>query len=92
MVIIGDTYNLTCSVTVSGSNDQPTITWLDPMNNQITSEMVNIISGNIQSRLTFESVEVSAAGTYICKAELQGNNYKAQNETSTNIIVESKCS
>ena len=85
-------HNLTCSVTVSGSNDQPTITWLDPMNNQITSEMVNIISGSIQTRLTFESVKFSDAGTYICKVELQGNNYKAQNETSTNIIVENKCS
>ena len=36
----GETYSLVCSVTVTGSTDQPTITWFDQMNNTVPSEMV----------------------------------------------------
>ena len=62
--IAGDIYRLVCSVSVTGSTDQPTITWLDPMNNQIMST-----TGSM-STLTFNPLAASDAGTYTCRATL----------------------
>ena len=52
---------LMCSVTVTGSTDQPTIyiTWLDAMNNQITSGVETTSS---MSTLTFNQLEASHVG------------------------------
>ena len=54
-----------CTVTVTGSTDQPTITWLDPTSNTITSGVVTTGSLSI---LTFNPLAVSHAGTYTCRA------------------------
>ena len=59
-----------CSVTVTGSTDLPTITWVDPMNSQVPSEMVNTTGDT--STLTFNPLSASHAGTYTCRATLDG--------------------
>ena len=61
----GETYSLECSATVTGSIDQPTITWLDPMNNTVPSVMVTTTSS--MSTLTFNPLAASHAGTYTCR-------------------------
>ena len=66
----GQTYRLVCSATVTGSTDQPTFTWLDPMNNQVPSVMV-ATTGSM-STLTFSPLTVSHAGTYTCKVTTEG--------------------
>ena len=67
----GETYSLVCSVTVTGhgSTDTPTITWLDPMDSQVPSEMVSTIGS--MSTLTFNPLSVSHAGYYACIARLR---------------------
>ena len=52
----GAIYSLICSVSVTGSTDQPTITWLDPMNNQITS---GVETTGSMSTLTFNPLAAS---------------------------------
>ena len=64
--IAGGTYSLECSATGTGSTDQPTITWLDPMNNSLPSEMVTTTGS--MSTLTFNPLAASHAGTYTCRA------------------------
>ena len=59
-----------CSVTVTGSNDTPTITWLDPMDSQVPSEMVSTTGS--MSTLTFNPLSASHAGTYTCIAAVGG--------------------
>ena len=66
----GQTYRLVCSATVTGSNDQPTFTWLDPMNNPVPSGMVTTTGS--MSTLTFSSLTVSHAGTYSCRVTAGG--------------------
>ena len=70
----GEIYSLVCSVTVTGSTDQPTITWSGPMNNPVPSEMVTTTGS--MSTLTFNPLSASHAGTYTCRAtagSLSGN-------------------
>ena len=65
----GETYRLVCSVTVTGSTDQPTITWSDPMNNPVPSGMVTTTGS--MSTLTFNPLSArSHAGTYTCRATI----------------------
>ena len=56
-----DAYSLMCSVTVTGSTDQPAITWLDSMNNELVSAT---------GILTFNPLMASDAGMYTCRATL----------------------
>ena len=76
----GETYSLECSVTVTGSTDTPTITWLDPMNNQITA---GVMTTGSMSTLTFDPLSASDAGTYTCRATLDG----AEVDGSTDVVV-----
>ena len=76
----GETYSLECSATVTGSTDQPTITWLDPMNNQVPTEMVTTTSS--MSTLTFNPLAASHAGTYTCRVTAGG-----VNETQTSTVI-----
>ena len=62
---VGETYSLVCSATVTGSNDQLTISWSDPMNNPVPSEMVTTTGS--MSTLTFNPLSTSHAGTYTCR-------------------------
>ena len=82
----GETYSLECSATVTGSTDQPTITWLDPMNNPVPSEMVTTTGS--MSTLTFNPLSASHAGTYMCRATVGG----AVQYAAEAILVESECS
>ena len=71
---------------MTGSTDQPTITWLDPMDNTVPSEMVTTTGS--MSTLTFNPLSSSHVGTYTCRAILGG---AVQNATET-VTVQSKCS
>ena len=61
---------LMCSATVTGSTDQPTFTWLDPMNNPVPSGMVTTTGS--MSTLTFSPLAASHAGTYTCRVTAGG--------------------
>ena len=79
----GETYSLVCSVTVTGSTATPTITWLDPMNNQVTS---GVMTTGSMSTLTFNPLSASQAGTYICRVALGS----AVDTTSRLVTVQSE--
>ena len=65
------TYRLECSATLAESiNDQPTFTWLDPMNNPIPCGMVTTTGST--STLTFSPLAVSHAGRYTCRVTAGG--------------------
>ena len=81
----GETYSLVCSATVTGSSDQPTISWLDAMNNIVPSEMVTTTGS--MSTLTFDPLAASHAGTYTCRATVTGNVMRTDREV---VYVESK--
>ena len=81
----GEAYSLVCSVTVTGSTDTPTITWLDPMNSTVPSEMVSTTGS--MSTLTFNPLSASHAGTYTCRATLGGAMGAAMEE----ITVQGEC-
>ena len=65
---VGESYSLECTVTVTGSTDQPTITWLDPaMNNMITS---GVVTTGSMSTLTFNQLASSqASGAAVASGE-----------------------
>ena len=69
-----------CSVTVTGSADQPTITWLSPTNT------LGMVAGNVNT-LTFDPLTASDAGRYTCRATLGS----AEQSADFNVIVMSKC-
>ena len=80
----GESYSLECTVTVTGSDDQSTITWLmGPMNNMITS---GVVTTGSMSTLTFNPLAASDAGTYTCRVILGS----VMDSESTTIIVQSK--
>ena len=78
----GETYSLECS-TVTGSTD---ITWLDPTNDPITSEMVTTTDSI--STLTFNPLSAFHAGTYTCRATVGSTMQTA----TMDVTVESECS
>ena len=82
----GETYSLECSATVTGSTHQRTITWLDPMNNTVPSEMVTTTGS--MSTLTFDPLAASHAGTYTCRTTVGG----AVQTATENVTVQSECS
>ena len=80
----GESYSLECTVTVTGSDDQPTITWLmGPTDNMITS---GVVTNGGMSTLTFNPLSVSHAGTYTCRATLGS----AMDSESRTITVQSE--
>ena len=81
----GETYSLECSATVTGSTDQLTVTWLDPMYNPVPSEMVTTTGS--MSTLTFNPLSASHAGTYTCRATV-GNTMQT---ATMDVTVESEC-
>ena len=76
----GQTYRLVCSATVTGSTDQPTFTWLDPINNTVPSGIVNTTGS--MSTLTFSPLAVSHAGNYTCRVTAGG-----VTETQTTTVI-----
>ena len=74
----GENYNLMCSVTVTGSNVEPTITWLAG-GSEISSDSSRTVSATTSdgsngysSTLTFNSLSASHTGTYTCNATVHG--------------------
>jgi hypothetical protein len=88
----GESYRMECTVTVTGSTDQPMITWLDGGVEIPSSDPTRTISstsgsaGSYSSTLTFNPLSASHAGTYTCRATLGS----AMNSTSTTITVQSE--
>ena len=74
---------LVCSATVTGSTDQPTFTWLDPMNNPVFSGMVTTTGS--MSTLTFSPLAVSHVGTYTCRVTAGG---VTETQTTTLIVID----
>ena len=76
--IAGETYRLTCSVTVTGSNTELTITWSDnsapitPDSSRTVSATTGDSSNGYSSTLTYNPLSASHAGTYTCRATLGG--------------------
>ena len=75
----GETYSLKCSATVTGSTDQPTITWLDDGVEITSSDATRMVSattmssgGSYSSILTFNPLSASHAGTYTCRVMVGG--------------------
>ena len=71
---VGEMYTLECSVT--GSNDQPTITWLED-GAEITSSATRMVStttmnssDGYSSTLTFTPLSAFDAGMFMCRATL----------------------
>ena len=55
---------------MTGSTDQPVITWLmGPMNSTVTA---GVMTTGSMSTLTFNPLAASHAGTYTCRATLDG--------------------
>ena len=69
--MVGETYSLECFATVTGSTDQPNITWLDRGNSMVPSGIVTTTGS--MSTLTFDPLAASHAGTYTCRATATGN-------------------
>ena len=80
----GESYNLRCTVTVTGSTNQPTITWLDSMNNMITS---GVETTDSMSTLTFNPLAASHAGIYTCRATLAN----IEETESAEVILQGTC-
>ena len=98
----GDSYCLECTVTVTGSTDQPNITWLvdrDDVASEIPTTSVTVTvqvspstrrndsataaSSIYSSRLMFNPLAASHAGTYTCRATLNS----AMNSTFATIDI-----
>ena len=89
---VGEMYTLECSVT--GSTDQPTITWLnddDKITSSDTTRMVSATTmdsdGSYSSTLIFTPLAASDAGMFMCKATLGD----AMQTASIGVTVDSKC-
>ena len=82
----GERYTLRCTITVTGSDDQPTITWLmGPMDNQMMISS-GVVTTSSMSTLTFNPLSASHAGAYTCRAILGS----AMDSASRTIAVQSK--
>ena len=88
----GETYSLECSVTITGSTNQPTITWLDDGvviasvdATRNVSEM-NMREGIYSRTLIFTPLSVSDEGQFICRVTLA----EAMKNLSVAITVRSK--
>ena len=88
----GESYSLECTVTVTESDDQPIITWLDEGVEIPSSDPTRTVSdtsgsaGSYSSMLMFNRLSASDAGTYTCRATLGS----AMDSESTTITVQSE--
>ena len=88
----GQSYNLTCTVTLDGITGSPTIEWLDPNNNpvlnrsSVTVENIVTLNDSAYNRtLVFSNVLTSHGGQYTCRATLG----QASAVTSAELLVQS---
>jgi len=73
----GQSYSLTCTITLDGITGTPTIEWLDPNNNpvsnssSVTVENIVMVNNSAYDRtLAFSSLRTSHGGQYTCQAIL----------------------
>ena len=89
---VGEMYTLECSVT--GSTDQPTITWLDNGVKISFSDATRMVSGitmnsggSYSSTLAFTPLAASDAGMFMCRAT-RGDSMQT---ASIAVTVEGEC-
>ena len=82
--IAGETYTLECYALIWSNTHHVSITWLDPVNNTVPSEMVSTFGS--MSTLTFSQLRASDTGTYTCETST-GNEV---NHASIRVMVEGK--
>ena len=94
-IIAGQSYNLTCTVTLENATRAPTVGWLDPNNNALKSssdskitvgDTVAVNCSTYTTTLLFTRLRISQGGQYSCQATLGAVN----NTATTNITVQSK--
>ena len=92
--IAGQSYNLTCTVTLENTTGALTVEWLDPDNNplpnssDITMERLPVNNSTYTTTLHFTTLQTSHGGQYSCQATLGAFNYNRT--ATTNITVQSK--
>ena len=91
--IAGQSYNLTCTVTLENEAGAPTVEWLDPNNNTLSSgsditvgDTVPVNCFTYTTTLHFTTLHTSHGGQYSCQATLGVVN----NTAAVNITVLSK--
>ena len=89
--IAGQSYNLTCTVTLENTTRTPTVEWLDPNNNPLHSDnnitVVNTVTVNCSTYITtLHFTRLHTSGQYSCQATLGAVNGIA----AVNITVQSK--
>ena len=91
--ITGQSYNLTCTVTLENTTGTPTVEWLDPNNNPRHSssditvgDTVRVNCSTYTTTLQFTTLRTSHGGQYSCQATLGAVN----NTAAVNITVLSK--
>ena len=91
--IAGQSYNLTCTVTLENLAGIPTAEWLDPNNNPLDNnsdltveDTVTVNCSTYTTTLQFTTLRTSHGGQYSCQATLGGVN----NTAAVNITVLSK--
>ena len=84
---VGGTYTITCTVNII----QPLIASLTIQWNKLNSNVLNTLSGNSVSNLTFTSLNTSDAGIYTCQATVSIPDIATTiNSTNTTIQLQSK--
>ena len=91
--IAGQSYNLTCTVTLENAAGTPTVGWLNPNNNPLHSssditvgDTVAVNCSTYTTTLQFTTLRTSHGGQYSCQATLGAVN----NTIITNVTVQSK--
>ena len=92
--VAGQSYNLTCTVTLENVAGAPTVEWLDPNSNplpnssDITVESLPVNKSAYTTTLHFTTLRTSHGGQYSCQVTLGAFNYNRT--ATTNITVQSK--
>ena len=88
----GQSYNLTCTVTLDGITGSPTIEWLDPNNNPLLNSSSVTVKNSVMVNnsaydrtLAFSSLRTSHGGQYTCQATLD----QASAVASSELLVQS---
>ena len=91
--IAGQSYNLTCTVTLENTAGTPTVEWLGPNNNSLHNnsditvrDTVTVNCFTYTTTLQFTTLHTFHAGQYSCRATLGGIN----NTAALNITVQGK--
>ena len=91
--IAGQSYNLTCTVTLENAAGTPSVEWLDPNNNPLhnngnitVGDTVTVHCSTYTTTLHFTTLRTSHGGQYSCQATLGVVN----NTAAVNITVLSK--